>query len=54
MINSVDCVINIDIILLTLSIKDQTYKCRPCLAEIAIVIVQDCQVLNNSTWPQHT
>lgn len=50
MINSVDCVIKADIILLTLSIKDQAYKCWPCLAEITIVIV----ILNNSTWPQNT
>lgn len=40
MIDSVDCIINADIILLTLSIKDQTYKCWPCLAEITIIIVQ--------------
>lgn len=52
-INSVDFVINADIILWTLSVKDQTYGRWPCLAEIAIVIVQDCQVLNNSTWPQN-
>lgn len=54
MINSVDCFINADIILLTLSLKDLTYKRWPAPAEIAIIIVQDCQVLNNSTWPQNT